>query len=708
MPLDDLIGRQLGDFVIEERIGQGAMAYVYRAFQPSINRHVALKVIRLNEGQGQHEEFRQRFAYEAEIIARLEHIHILPIYAYGITDEMAYLAMRWLRGGTLADLMRREKLPLDRIAEIFKQIAQGLSYAHSKGIIHRDLKPSNIMLDDAGNAYLSDFGLAKLAEGSLEITKPGTIVGTPAYMSPEQLRGETLDHRSDIYSLGVILYNMVVGRLPFDTSTSDLVSIIYQHLEKPPIPPTQINPEIPLEVEMVILCALQKDREKRFDSATEMARALDIALGRPVGSSDHLQPTKPPSLPEHVVEISSGTRIIARRPGFYLAIGAALVVFIIAVSAVILTSFTANNQLSGTATAQFQTASALESAMTRTAVAESWTPTPMPTAVVLAGRRGTASQVAPSQQEIAAARSRLGQQGFITYVACTLNSEFHSGLSREIRDLATRYQLELRVYDSDADPYQQITQIERARSDGTTALIICPLDPKLLVNTLSSAQAQKIPMVFFANDMPSYGGVLVAGDNYELGLEPGELAGQIIKNEMGGSADVVILDYPTLPDMVLRADGIEAGVKKLAPDARIIGRFLGGTRQNGEASVEQLIRDGTHFDVIVSINDAGAFGAIDAMKAAGFAPDSVAIVSVDAELLAQQYIADGYFMRGSVQASRIETAHALMNAMVKLLAGGSLPEMVIVPPGKMITRDTLTSRENYAGGEAAPQITALP
>jgi serine/threonine protein kinase len=173
MPLDDLIGRQLGDFVIEERIGQGAMAHVYRAFQPSINRHVAVKVIRLNEGQGQHEEFRQRFAYEAEIIARLEHIHILPIYAYGITDEMAYLAMRWLRGGTLADLMRHEKLPLDRIAEIFKQIAQGLSYAHSKGIIHRDLKPSNIMLDDAGNAYLSDFGLAKLAEGSLEITKPG-------------------------------------------------------------------------------------------------------------------------------------------------------------------------------------------------------------------------------------------------------------------------------------------------------------------------------------------------------------------------------------------------------------------------------------------------------------------------------------------------------------------------------------------------------
>lgn len=697
MPHDDFIGRRIGDFVIEERIGQGAMAVVYRAFQPSINRHVALKVIRLNEGQGQHEEFRQRFAYEAELIARLEHIHILPIYAYGITDEMAYLAMRWLRGGTLADLMRAERLSLDRIAEIFKQVAQGLSYAHSKGIIHRDLKPSNIMLDDAGNAYLTDFGLAKLAEGSLEITKPGTIVGTPAYMSPEQLRGETLDHRTDIYSLGVILYNMVVGRLPFDTSSTDLVSIIYQHLEKPPIPPTQINPEIPIEVEMVILCALQKNRDRRYDSAVEMARALDLALGRPVGSSDHLQLPRQASTPISAVHLSSASQVVQRRPGFYLAIGAALVVVILAIIAVIFSSIAGNTQA---ATAQ---------AATQTAVAHSWTPTPLPRAVVRQGERGPSSAVAPNQVEIAAARARLGETGFITYIACTLESEFHSGLAREIRDLATRYNLQLRVYDSDADPYRQVTQIERARSDGTTALIICPLDPDLLKNTLASAQAQKIPMVFFAGDMPSYGGVMVAGDNYELGLEPGRLAGRIIQREMGGQADVVILDYPNLPDLVRRADGIEAGVKEFAPEATIVGRFLGGTRENGQASVEKLIQQGVPFNVIVSINDAGAFGAIAALEAAGFEPDSVVITSVDAELLAQQYIQTNYFIRGSVQASRIETAFTLMNAMVKLLAGASVPEIVIVPPGQMITRDNLPSREEFVtGSETTPEATAAP
>ncbi|NWG18464.1 MAG: protein kinase [Chloroflexi bacterium] len=687
MPNDDLIGRRIDDFVIEERLGQGAMAVVYRAYQPSINRHVALKVIRLN--QGQHEEFRQRFAHEAEIIARLEHIHILPIYAYGINDEMAYLAMRWLRGGTLGDLMRREGLSFERAAEIFKQVAQGLTFAHSKGIIHRDLKPSNIMLDDVGNAYLTDFGLAKLSDGSLELTKTGTIVGTPAYMSPEQLRGETLDHRSDIYSLGVILYNMIVGRLPFDTTSSDLVSIIYQHLEKPPTPPTQINPQIPLEVEMVILCALQKERDKRYDSAVEMSRALDIALGRPVGSSDHLLASRPGSNP-NIIELSRATQIVQRRPGFYLGIGALLLVALVVVGVIIIQGVLSNNQMAAAATMQAETA-----------VAAAWTPTPLPQPTVLAGQTDSASRVIPSDEEIALVQRRLGDRGFIAYVACTLDSEFHSGLAREIRDHAARYALELRVYDSAADPYKQITQIERARADNATALIICTLDPNLLVNTLSAAQAAGVPMVFFAGNQPSYGGVMVAGDNYALGKAPGRLAGKIIRDEMGGQANVILLDFPDLPDIVLRANGMEDGVLEFAPDANIIGRFRGGTREYGQESVAKLLADGVDFDVIVSINDAGAFGAVEALKTANIPPDEVIITSVDGELLAQQYIAEGYYFRGSVQSSRIETARALVNAAVRMLAGGTLPEFISVPPGKMITRDTLPRDEATptAGGD---------
>lgn len=685
---DSFIGKKIDDFVIEERIGQGAMAVVYRAFQPSINRHVALKVIRLDEGQGQQEDFRRRFAREAEVIARLEHIHILPIYAYGIDTEMAYLAMRWLKGGSLSELMRHEKLSLERSADLFKQIAQGLSYAHSKGVIHRDLKPSNIMLDDAGNAYLTDFGLAKLAEGSGEITRSGTIVGTPAYMSPEQLRGEPLDQRADIYSMGIILYNMVAGRLPFETVSSDLVSIIYQHLEKPPTPPSEFNPDLPPAVEQVILRALQKNREERYSSATEMSRALNDALGRP-SSSDHLRtyPTPPFVLNNNIDEPRSS---LLRAPNAFIWFGAgALVLLAVVMAAIALAQGTSASSVLATLTADADAAQISTLMMGATQTASFWTPTPLPPAVVRVGERESSTNYVPSAALIAAAQTRLGEDGFIAYIACTQDSEFHAGLAREITDLARSNGFSLRVYDSEADPYREITQIERARADGAGALIICPLEPKLLEETLKSAEESGLPMVFFGSGLPSYGGVLIGGDNYLLGLEPGRLAGRIIQDEMGGEADVIILDFPDLPDIVERANGAEDGVKEFAPNAKIIGRYLGATREFGRESVARLLADGVKFDVIVSINDAGAFGAVEAMQDAGIDPKSVIITSVDAEALAQQYIREGYFFRGSVQSSREQTANALVSAVIHVLGGASVPELWLVPPGEMITADIL-------------------
>lgn len=685
MPADSLLGRKIDDFVIEERLGQGAMAVVYKAFQPSINRHVALKVIRLDEGQT--EEFRKRFAREAEVIARLEHIHILPIYAYGVDEEMAYLAMRWLRGGSLSELLRGQGVSLDRAADLFKQIAQGLGYAHSKGIIHRDLKPSNIMLDDAGNAYLTDFGLAKLAEGSGEITKSGTIVGTPAYMSPEQLRGEPLDHRSDIYSLGVILYNMVVGRLPFDTTTSDLVSIIYQHLEKPPTPPREINPDIPADVEAVIMRALQKNREERFSTATDMARALNLALGRPIGSSDSLNAMP---APRFVATPSTATRQAAAKS--WLPYGAAIlgVLILVAIGALLVSQTnSANAALAAAQTADYQTETALQAALAQTEAAAEFTPTPVPAATILTGERASSQTIIPDSDEIKAARAKMGPNGFIAYIACNQDSEFHAALARETKDLATSNSIAIQIYDSENDPYKQITLIERARTEGASAFIICPLDNNLLNTTLLSVQEAGIPMVFFADKINTYGGVLVGGDNYLLGLEPGRYAGQLIRDEMGGKADVVILDYPNLEYIVSRANGLEDGVKESAPQAHILGRYLGATRENGKAAIEQLIADGTHFDVILSINDAGAFGAIEAMEAAGMDPKSVIITSVDAEALAQQYILTDYYIRGSVESSRDQNAQAIFNAAIKLLAGATLPEFLMVPPGHLITKALL-------------------
>lgn len=291
MRVDELVGKQLGEFQVVERIGRGGMATVYRALQPGMNRDVALKVLQLDDAL-EDESFRKRFAQEAEVIASLEHIHILPVYTYGIVDNVAYLAMRLLRGGSLADLMKRGTLPLERTVDLFTQIAQGLAYAHSKGVVHRDLKPTNILLDEMGHPYLTDFGLAKLMTGDANMTKTGNIVGTPSYMSPEQLRGEPLDQRSDVYSLGIILYQMLTGRKPFEGDSSDIVSMIYKHLEKAPTPPSAHNPSILPEVEAIVLRALAKDPDDRYGSVGDMAADLQAATGIR-SSSQFASPSKP-------------------------------------------------------------------------------------------------------------------------------------------------------------------------------------------------------------------------------------------------------------------------------------------------------------------------------------------------------------------------------------------------------------------------------
>lgn len=658
---DSLIGKRIGDFEVQERLGQGAMATVYKAYEPSINRHVALKVIRLDEGE--QEEFKQRFAREAEVIAKLEHIHILPIYAYGIKDELAFLAMRWLKGGSLSETLKRGAIPLERTAAIFNHVAQGLAFAHSKGIIHRDLKPSNIMMDEGGNAYLTDFGLAKLTEGSGELTRSGTIVGTPAYMSPEQLRGEPLDHRSDIYSLGVILYNMVAGRLPFDTNTADLVSIIYQHLEKPPTSPREFNPSTPPEVEAVIMKALEKDRTARFNTATEMAQALNIAVGLPAGSSSHLQPITPLKL-----DGVSNTR--KKMQPWYLALAGGVLVILIAAALVIMTE---NGK---TVVAQQATETAAAAI-------------PLLDTLIETGKSVLSEEIVPDSEAIIEAKARLGSSGFIAYIACTQATAFHAGMARDLGDLARKKGLMFRVYDSETDEYKQVTLFDKARAEGATAIIICPLNIGLLEDSLRSAQEANIPVVFHGNDFFGYGAVLVGGDNYLLGLTPGQFAGKLVRDEMGGKAQVIILDFPSREDIVVRANGLEDGLLEFAPDATVIGRYTGATRELGKESVAKLLADGVKFNFILSINDAGSIGAIDAMVEAGIEPDEVTIVSIDAEPLAQEYISQDYFIRGSVGSSNLQLAEAMVNATVKLLAGEMIAESIIVPPKEIVTKETL-------------------
>ena len=269
-------GQMLGPYRIIDQIGQGGMATVYKAYQASMDRNVAIKV--LPSQLANSPEFAQRFQQEARIIAKLEHPHILPVFDYGESDGITYFVMRYLDAGTLSDRMKSGvPLPLNEIDRLFTQLAEALSYAHSYGIVHRDLKPSNAMIDSQGNLFLTDFGIAKLLESaSPRLTQTDAIMGTPAYISPEQAQAGKVDQRSDIYSLGIILYEMVTGRVPFVAETP--LAVILKHVGDPLPPPSKLKPDIPEAIERVVLKALAKHPEDRYASVAEFLSAWKKAL----------------------------------------------------------------------------------------------------------------------------------------------------------------------------------------------------------------------------------------------------------------------------------------------------------------------------------------------------------------------------------------------------------------------------------------------
>ena len=272
--MEDLTGKQLGVYRVVAPLGEGGMAAVFKAYQAGMDRYVALKI--LPRYFASDPQFVARFEQEAKVLARLLHPHILPVHDYGESDGYTYIAMPFVESGTLADLLDDQPLPLVHIRRIVTQVGDALDYAHSQGVIHRDVKPSNVLVDQRGNCLLTDFGIAKMVEGSVYLTRTGGIVGTPAYMSPEQIQGHGLDGRSDVYSLGIVLYEMATGRPPYRAETPP--AIFVKHLHDPLPPPSSLNSELPEPVERVILKSLAKNREERYASAGEMVRALQAAI----------------------------------------------------------------------------------------------------------------------------------------------------------------------------------------------------------------------------------------------------------------------------------------------------------------------------------------------------------------------------------------------------------------------------------------------
>ena len=287
MASDDLINQVLGrgQYQIRSVLGRGGMATVYLARQASMDRDVAIKIMAPELADD--EQFVARFEHEAQLIARLQHPHILPVIDFGREGKHIYIVMQLVRGGSLDDRLSRGPLPLPLAARMLGQIASALAFAHEQGIVHRDLKPNNVLLDERDNAYLTDFGIAKMLAGTTKLTATGNVLGTPAYMAPEQWRGDPVDARTDIYALGIMLYEMVLGQLPFQGDTP--YTLMYKHFNDAPPPPREKNPAIDPRVEAVILRALAKDPDDRYQSAEAMADDFTNAvrsMGKAVPAPD--------------------------------------------------------------------------------------------------------------------------------------------------------------------------------------------------------------------------------------------------------------------------------------------------------------------------------------------------------------------------------------------------------------------------------------
>ena len=269
-----LIGRQLGKYEITELVGQGGMATVYKGYQPDIDRFVAIKVLPPHPGRDPN--FDDRFRLEARTVAQLQHPHILPIHDYGTDGEIIYLVTPYLDGGSLKDLIDEGAIPVAETEKLLRQIASALDYAHRRGVIHRDIKPDNILLDSEGNAMLADFGIVKILEGDTGLTATGGVLGTPAYMAPEQSQGTGVTPQADIYALGVIVYEMLAGQQPFQADTP--MQVMLKHITDPVPNISDVRDSLPQALSPVMMRVLAKNPEDRYQSASEFSQAFLRAM----------------------------------------------------------------------------------------------------------------------------------------------------------------------------------------------------------------------------------------------------------------------------------------------------------------------------------------------------------------------------------------------------------------------------------------------
>jgi len=272
--MESLINKTLGGYGLVEELGKGGMAVVYKAYQSKLERWVAVKVLD-PVYTSEDSEVLTRFRREAKAVAQLRHPNILTVYDYGEEDGLAYIVMEYVKGGTLKDRLTGDPLDKQRAVHLGMAVGRALAFAHGQGIVHRDVKPANILLPSEDWPLLADFGLVKLQQARRALTQPGMALGTPAYTAPEQALGETSDHRADVYALGVVLFEMVTGHLPFESDRP--FEVLLMHINDEPPRPRDLVPDIPEPVESIILRALAKSPDDRYTDMNDMVAGLEAA-----------------------------------------------------------------------------------------------------------------------------------------------------------------------------------------------------------------------------------------------------------------------------------------------------------------------------------------------------------------------------------------------------------------------------------------------
>jgi len=319
-----LVGQSVGKYRIDKLLGRGGMAEVYKAYQENLDRYVAIKV--MHSFLADEEGFLARFKREAKAMASLNQNNIVSVYDFEVEEGMYYIVMEFVSGGTLKqrlELLSKsgDRMPLSESVQLVMEVAGALSYAHKRGMVHRDIKPGNIMLDEGGHAILTDFGIAKILSGPT-VTATGAMIGTPAYMSPEQGLGQPGDERSDLYALGVLFYQMSTGRLPYDADTP--LAVILKHVNEPVPQPAVFNEDIPQPIQDIIVKAMAKNPDDRFQSAQEMmlelksaasASDMDLASAALISATVRDRPTPIPKEPADATRVAPPAATIIAAQG---------------------------------------------------------------------------------------------------------------------------------------------------------------------------------------------------------------------------------------------------------------------------------------------------------------------------------------------------------------------------------------------------------